>query len=105
MKQSKYSISEFWSGLFENQPISRDSVIISPVILNSYTNQAKSAWAVYPNVQSVLGFIKFLYLPSAFIGLIKENLDYQRYFAEDLGRNLHDYKEKYPNKVNLVTKM
>ena len=46
MKKSKYNISEywrtkisqnekFWSGLLENQAITQDSVIITPVILNS----------------------------------------------------------------------
>ena len=63
MKQSKYNISEywrtkisqnekFWSGLLENQAITQDSVIITPVILNSYSDQAESAWAVYPNPQN-----------------------------------------------------
>ena len=44
MKQSKYDISEFWSGLLENQAITQDSVIITPVILNSNSDQAESAW-------------------------------------------------------------
>ncbi|OLS40824.1 hypothetical protein [Bacillus sp. MRMR6] len=116
MKQSKYSISEywkskisqnerFWSGLFENQPIHQDSVIISPVILNSYSNQDEVAWAVYPNSQSVLGFIKFIYLPTAYIGLIKQDLNSRYYFQEDLGLILAEYKEEYPDKIDLLSKM
>jgi hypothetical protein len=116
MKQSKYSIldywrtkinqnEELWSGLFENQPISRDSVIINPVILNSYSNQMEDAWAVYPNPQSVLGFLKLIYLPTAFIGLIKEEMEYQYYLQEDLGEILAEYKKDYPDKLNLIMKM
>lgn len=116
MKQSKYSISDywrakisqneiFWSGLFENQPISRDSVIISPVILNSYSNQDEVAWAVYPNVKSVVGFLKFIYLPTAFIGFILEEIDSRYYFQDDLDAVLDAYKEEYPEKINLITKM
>jgi hypothetical protein len=116
MKQSKYSISDywkskisqnecFWSGLFANQSIRQDSVIISPVILNSYSNQDEVAWAVYPDPQSVLGFIKYIYLPTAFIGLIKENLHSRYYFQDDLGELLAEYKEDYHDKINLITKM
>jgi len=116
MKQSKYSIFDywrtklnqnelFWSGLFENQPIGRDSVIISPVILNSYSNQAEVAWAVYPNVKSVIGFLKFIYLPTAFIGFIQKETEYLYYFQEDLDDVLDEYKEKYPEKIDLITKM
>jgi hypothetical protein len=116
MKQSKYSISEywrtkisqnevFWSGLFENQPISRDSIIINPVILNSYSNQDETAWAVYPNPQSVLGFMKYIYLPTAFIGLIKEDIEYQYYFQEDLGEVLNELRNEYSDKINIISKM
>ncbi len=115
MKQSKYSISDywrtkitqseiFWSGLFENQPIGRDSVIISPVILNSYSNQDEVAWAVYPNVRSVVGFLKFIYL-STFIGFILEDIDSRYYFQDDLDDVLDSYKEEYFEKISLITKM
>ena len=117
MRKSKYSISEywrnkisqnekFWYGLFNKQSINHDSIIISPVILNSYSNQAEDGWAVYPNVQSVLGFLQYIYLPTAFTGIIKgENMDYPYYFQEDLGENLYEYKETYPEKVQLIEKM
>ena len=116
MKQSKYSIpdywrskiyqnEEFWVGLFENQPIKPESVIVSPVILNSYSNQHENAWAVYPNLHSILGFLKFIYLPTAFIGLVKEKMDYQYYFQDNLGEVLNEYRGQYPKKANLITKM
>ena len=116
MKQSKYNISEywrtkisqnekFWSGLLENQAITQDSVIITPVILNSNSDQAESAWAVYPNPQSVLGFFKYIYLPTACIGLIKKDIDYQYYFQENLQEVLNEYRGQYPNKLNLINKM
>jgi hypothetical protein len=73
MKQSKYDISDywrtkisqnekFWSGLFENQAITQESVIITAVILNSYHNQAEDTWAVCPNPQSVLKVYLLTYL-------------------------------------------
>lgn len=94
----------FWEGLFDGQPISKDSVIINPVILNSYSNQLDDAWAVYPNVESVIGFLKFIYLPTAFMGLLEEKeLEYQYYFQEDLYEVLDDYKERVPSKIDLIT--
>lgn len=96
----------FWEGLFEGQPIHKNSVIINPVILNSYSNQHENAWAVYPNVESVIGFLKFIYLPTAFIGLLKDKqLEYQYYFQENLYELLDDYKEKTPSKIDLISKM
>lgn len=117
MKKSKYAISEywrakinnkenFWEGLFANQPIEKNSIIINPVILNSYSNQIEDAWAVYPNLESVIGFIQYIYLPTAFVGLIKEqNMEAQYYFQENLDGLLNQYKEDYPEKVQLLNKM
>jgi hypothetical protein len=116
MKQNKYSIAEywdnridnrdnFWNGLFENKPINRDSVIINPVILNSYSNQMENGWVVYPNSHSVLGFLKFIYLPSAFNGLVERSSDYQYYFEEFFGAVLDSYKKDYPDKISLIEKM
>jgi hypothetical protein len=116
MKQNKYLISDywrkkigdnelFWGGLFDNLPICRDSVIVNPVILNSYSNQREDAWAVYHNPQSVIGFLKFIYLPTAFMGLIEEELDYQYYFQEDLGELLAELKEEKPYKLAVFEKM
>ncbi|MCD8511855.1 MAG: hypothetical protein LRY73_19710 [Bacillus sp. (in: Bacteria)] len=67
MVKSKYFIREFWhkkietdedmwTGLFENKPITKQSIIINPVILNPYSNQHESGWAIYPNIYSVVGF-------------------------------------------------
>lgn len=116
MRHDKYLLAEywkskvnqneaFWSGLFENKPIQRESVIIQPGILNLRSNQAEDAWAVYPNPQCVLGFLKFMYLPTAFIGLIEEETENQYYFAENFEELLDDYKEVYPDKVELLEKM
>ncbi|MFD0829394.1 hypothetical protein ACT8ZR_27860 [Neobacillus sp. M.A.Huq-85] len=116
MKQSKYSIADYWRNkirleeelwgcLFENQPITQNSVIINPVILNSYSDQSENAWAVYPNPQSVHGFLKFIYLPTAFIGVINPEMEYQYYFEEDLGELLDEFKDEYPDQIKLITKM
>lgn len=116
MGQNKYAISDywkrkisqnelFWYGLFDNQPITRDSLIIQIGILNSYTNQAVDGWAVYPDLQSFIGFLKYIYLPTAFIGLIKEDIDNPYFIDEDLASLLIEFKEEYPEKKSLIIKM
>lgn len=118
MRQSKYSISEywtnkitqveecFWNGLFENKPIRKESFILNPVILNSYSNQAETAWVVYPSLHSLLGFLQYIYLPTAFIGLIKGNdSDYEYYFEEELGEVLNSFKETFDENEGLLIKM
>lgn len=114
MKQSKYALPEFWKtktkleplwhGLFENKPIERNSFIISPVILNPYSNQGESSWAVYPNIHSVIGFLQFIYLPTAFTGLFEESLDSNYYFADEYLGILEEYKTIYPEKIELINK-
>ncbi|MED3564386.1 hypothetical protein [Bacillus xiapuensis] len=116
MKQNKYLIADYWrnkirqeeelwDGLFDNQPISQNSLIINSVILNSYSNQSENAWAVYPNPQSVLGFLKFIYLPTAFIGIIKPEIEYQYYFDDDLLDLLEEFKDENPENIDLISKM
>src|SRR5690625_1833710 len=83
MKQTKYDLYEFWlnkyenaanlwSGLFENKPITRDSLIVAPTILNSFSNQAEKSYVVYPNAKSLLGFLTYIYLPTAFDGVFNQ---------------------------------
>ncbi|HLQ74229.1 MAG TPA: hypothetical protein VK125_08360 [Bacillota bacterium] len=116
MRQSKYAFPSFWKqkieenepfweGLFENKPITQSSVILNPVIMNPYSDQAENSWIVYPNPQSVIGYLKYLYLPTAFIGLIEEEMDNPYYFVEDLIVLLDELKEENINKMNVISIM
>jgi hypothetical protein len=49
--------------------------------------------------------LKYIYLPTAFIGLIKEDLDSRYYFQEGLQVLLNEYRGQYPDKLNLINKM
>lgn len=116
MRQSKYAFPSFWKqkieenepfweGLFENKPITQSSVILNPVIMNPYSDQTENSWIVYPNPQSVIGYLKYLYLPTAFIGLIEEEMDNPYYFVEDLIVLLDELKEENINKMNVISIM
>lgn len=104
-RQKIHQNESFWDGLFESQPITPRSVIINPVILNPFTNQAEDAWAVYPNPQSVIGYLKYFYLPTAFIGMIEEEMDNRYYFSENLLEMLAELKEEHMDKVDLIEEM
>lgn len=116
MRQSKYSFPSFWKqkieenelfweGLFENKPITPSSVILNPVIVNPFSSQLENSWTVYPNPESVIGYLKFLYLPTAFIGLIEEKMDNPYYFVEDLQGLLDELKEENLNKMHIISIM
>lgn len=117
MAKSKYLIREFWlkkmemdeemwTGLFENRPITRQSLIINPVILNSFSNQHESGWAIYPNIYSVIGFLTYVYLPNAFIGVIDSEASGGRFYTEDdLGDLLESYKTEKNTDSTLIDKL
>ncbi|MCD8509747.1 MAG: hypothetical protein LRY73_07640 [Bacillus sp. (in: Bacteria)] len=95
-----------WTGLFENKPITKQSIIINPVILNPYSNQHESGWAIYPNIYSVIGFLTYVYLPTAFIGVVNSDGSSDRYYTEDdLDDLLESYKTEKNIDVNLVDRL
>jgi len=115
MKKSKYyyydywrkkveNDEELWSGLFEKKAIDKESIIIAPSILNAYKNQSESAFIVYPNVKSVLGFLKYIYLPTAFDGIF--NHDSTNYLiGADLDAFFREQKINNPDKVKTIKHM
>lgn len=66
--------------------------------IKPYSNQGESSWAVYPNIHSIIGFLQFIYLPTAFTGLFEESLDSNYYFADEYLGILEEYKTIYPEK-------
>jgi len=115
MKQDKYEIYDYWSkltndgtslweGLFNNEPIKRESIFIAPTILNSYKNQKESGFAVYPSAKSVLGFLIYVYLPTAFFSVF-EYYDYNYMISDDLADFFREQKINHPDKIETIRKM
>src|SRR5699024_10364124 len=107
MKKSKYQHCDYWIRkiekeeniwcvLFENKPINRESIIVAPTILNSYKNQQEDTYVVYPNVNSVLGFLTYIYLSTSFSGVFDhDSADYV--IGDDLDDFFRDQKINNPN--------
>lgn len=86
---------EVWVGCFDNQIINKNTVFLNVIIVNPYSNQNENSWVAYPNIYAALGFIKYIYLPTAIYGffekgeteadrIIEENMDnYLQYQLEN----------------------
>ncbi|EJO5346841.1 hypothetical protein NRP93_000902 [Clostridium botulinum] len=55
-----------WSGNFKNIPISSKSLFVNTTIIDYGKNIFDNNWAVYPDEQSLLGFIKYIFIPTVF---------------------------------------
>lgn len=55
-----------WNGNFNDIPIGQDSIFINTTIVDYEKNIFDNNWAVYPNVQSLLGFVKYIFIPTVF---------------------------------------
>ena len=75
--QNKYDCFNYWKNLFDKchgnfssvfkrQPISIDSVFFHEVIISCHHKGGKNSWIYFPNLKAMLGFIKFIYLPTVF---------------------------------------
>lgn len=58
--------NNLWEGYFNNKEITKDSKIIYTGILDLNKNILQCGWAVYPCAYSLLGFLQYVYLPTAF---------------------------------------
>ncbi|EHI99321.1 hypothetical protein CDLVIII_2721 [Clostridium sp. DL-VIII] len=58
--------NNLWEGYFDNKGISKDSKIVYTGILDVNKNILQCGWAVYPCIYSLLGFLKYVYLPTSF---------------------------------------
>lgn len=116
MNKSKYQLIDYWqhkiqtgeeflSGLFEGIPINSASIIIAPTMLHSYRNIEETAFAIYPNPKSVLGFLKHLYLPTVMESIFDCNPESDYFIAEDLTDFFEQQKLELPNKIALIKRM
>lgn len=75
----------------------RESIIVAPTILIFYKNQHEGAYVVYPDVKSVLGFLTYIYLPTAFSGVFNhDSLD--SIIGDDLDDFYREIKINNPKK-------
>lgn len=58
--------SPLWEGYFDNKIITKNSKIIYTGIVHNSKNIFKCGWAVYPNINTLLGFIQHVFLPTSF---------------------------------------
>lgn len=79
---------EVWAGCFDNQIINEDTVFLNVIIVNPYSNQNENSWVAYPDVYAALGFIKYIYLPTAIYGFFEKE-------AADAGRIIEENMESY----------
>lgn len=97
--------TDMWHGLFDNIPLNRNSIIIAPTIVNSYTNLDENGWSIYPNIYSVLGFLSYMYLPTVRKSLITRSVDNDYDYTFVLKELLEKDIEMYPEKVQQVKQL
>ncbi|WP_102349793.1 hypothetical protein [Bacillus sp. Marseille-P3661] len=103
--------AELWKGLFRNEPgLNQDSVILYVYALNANTFQYENSWVVYPNTHALIGFLKYIYLPTVMIGFVKNQSEFDRYYSDNLGRVLEqyessDYSQDIPFLKSVYTKL
>ncbi|SFE75230.1 hypothetical protein [Alteribacillus iranensis] len=85
---------EMWEGNFLGKPMTEESIYLQLSICNPYSNQLESSWVIYPNVYAALGFITYIFLPTALAGfLIREPMDADYVHCEDFKQELDQWDE------------
>ncbi|AFS77449.1 hypothetical protein Curi_c03740 [Gottschalkia acidurici 9a] len=55
-----------WNSSFKNLSLTKDSIFIYSFIMDKNKDVFKNSWAYYPDIKSLLGFIEYVFLPTAF---------------------------------------
>jgi hypothetical protein len=55
-----------WRDSFQEISLTKESIFVHTVIINYDKKIIEDNWAYYPNVKSLLGFIQYVYIPTAF---------------------------------------
>lgn len=86
MKKSKYNSYYYWENLinkeegiwenpFKDMLITQESKFSHYVAVNCY-GESQDVWAYYPSVKALLGFLQYVYIPTAFnILLLDKNIE------------------------------
>lgn len=85
--------ASLWSGVFEDKAIQADAIVVAPTMLHSYLNVEIMGHVVYPTPKSVLGFLQYVYLPTAFQSVFSCDMS-KRYFVARKLTRFFTYKRK-----------
>lgn len=66
---------DLWEGYFENKEITKTSKIIYTGIFDLDKDILQCGWAAYPDDNSLLGFLQFIFLPTAFFSWFDRKSD------------------------------
>jgi len=83
---SKYDSYHFWENLiqkeaamwengFQNKPLTPDSIFVYTVIMDHGKDYLKSRWAYYPDAYALLGFLQYVFLPTAFFSWLDREVE------------------------------
>ncbi|GAA0732845.1 hypothetical protein [Clostridium oceanicum] len=64
-----------WKDCFENLSLTKNSKFIHTGIINYDKNIIEDNWACYPNAKSMLGFIQYVFIPTAFFTWLNNEFD------------------------------
>ncbi|KGM97232.1 hypothetical protein Z968_04335 [Clostridium novyi A str. 4552] len=64
---------DVWKCNFMNKDNFNKSLYVNTTILDYDKNTLDNNWACYPDVKSLLGFIQYIYLPTAFFYIVNTN--------------------------------
>lgn len=66
-----------WSSSFRNLKLTRDSVFIYSMIMCKDRGILKNNWAYYPNIESLVGFIEHVFIPTAFFTWLDDGYEFK----------------------------
>lgn len=116
MSKNKYDSYFFWNQLFikhngdiasmfSKQSITRESVFFHGVIVNCNNTNPKDMWLYFPDIKAMLGFIKYIYMPTVFFTFLG-NED-EIVCPDTDSKNLIEYMKSYDecNDKRMFTEM
>ena len=71
------SETPLWNNSFKNLSLTKDSIFIYSMIMCKESSILKNSWAYYPSVESLLGFIEHIFMPTAFFTWLDDNEGFQ----------------------------
>lgn len=91
-----------WDNSFKNLNLTRDSVFIYSMIMCKERGILKNSWAYYPNVESILGFIEHVFMPTAFFTWFADEDEFKIPVAT-VGEVLNVMSEEQPDNFEIET--
>lgn len=71
------SENPLWSNSFKNLNLTRDSVFVYSMIMCKERGILKNNWAYYPNLESLVGFIEHVFMPTAFFTWLDDEHEFK----------------------------